>query len=220
MLNAVITSKDKSGNTMQYPIETFDRPLDWVSFRGYPLTFQRLYIEKLKEKYNVTQAKLAEMFGIHFSTFSRYCTDHLNIAFTGQRMSQAEVEAFQAFHSKLDDQKKRISYEGENGYDSNHMNQIRVVEESTSPQKDKESNSAQRKKYQDIPIVIGDDEKCLAQNQSLSSRKDEDRAKRSTLKDLYLNFDGELNVTDIFWTVKKLVPDGTAGSMVIKCVFK
>lgn len=220
MLNAVITSKDKSGNTMQYPIETFDRPLDWVSFRGYPLTFQRLYIEKLKEKYNVTQAKLAEMFGIHFSTFSRYCTDHLNIAFSGQRMSRAEVEAFQAFYSKLEDQKKRISYEGESGYASNHMNQVRVVEESSPTKQVKDSKTEQAKRYPDIPIVIGDRLDNNASAQEYKPKRKDDQKYKSNLKDLYLNFDGELNVTDIFWTVKKLIPDGTIGSMEIKCVFK
>ena len=222
MLNAVITSKDKSGNTIQYPIETFDRPLDWESFKGYPVTFQRLYVEKLKERYNVTQSKLSEMFGIHFSTFSKYCTDHLKVPFPIHKMSRAEIEAFEGFCSRMETQKKKVAYEGENGYPDNHMNQIRLVE-STGKKPDEKpvSNKPESEKsFLKMPIVLGENIESLPTAVDASKVKRESTKKKTSLKDLYLKFDGELNTSDILFTLNKLIDEGARGSMIIRVEFE
>ena len=222
MLNAVITSKDKSGNTIQYPIETFDKPLNWLSFRGYPLSFQRLYIQKLKDKYNVNQKKIAEMFGIHSTTFSKYCADPLKIEFDHHRMSVAEKEAFEAFYSKLEEHNKKVAYDGDRAYENGSMNQIRLVETTPSKALDEEpkSNMIQDKPdYLKMPIVLEEDIKGLPTAMDATKMENPNR-KKTTLKDLHLKFEGELDMHDIFFTLDRLIDKGAKGSVVIKVEFE
>lgn len=201
MLNAVITSKDKSGNRISYPIESFDKPLDWESFRGYPLSFQRLYVEKLKEKYNVTQARLSEMFGIHYSTFSRYCSDPLKIVFNPHKMKPAETEAFQNFCAKMEERNKRIAYDKEFAYDDNSMNQVRLVEESIKPKTE-------------IPIVLDGE----TSHKKIIEEK-ECKRNRTLVKNMSLNFEGDLYLSDVFHVLRGIMGEGTNGRMHIEVFF-
>ena len=202
MLNATITSKDKAGNRISYPIETFNKPLDWQSFKGYPLEFQRLYISKLKEKYNVTQGRIADMFGIHFTTFSKYCSDPLKIQFMSHRMSDAEVEAFESFCSKMETKKKDIAYKGESAYDNGSMNQIKVTEEAKI----------------DIPIVIDDKPSPIIEVvQRKKEREEKDASSiKSNLKGIVLNFEGRLDTSSVLFTLDRLLDRDVTGRMRIE----
>lgn len=202
MLNATITSKDKAGNRISYPIDTFDKPLDWQSFKGYPIGFQRMYINKLKDKYNVTQNRIAEMFGVHFTTFSKYCADPLKIQFISHRMSIAEVEAFEAFCAKMDEKKKDIAYEGDSAYGNGSMNQIKITEEAKI----------------DIPIVIDEEYKPALEviKRDEPPRVEKVNENKTNLKSITLNFEGKLDMSNVLFTLNRLLDSDAVGKMKIE----
>lgn len=213
MLNAAITGKDKSGNRISYPVESFDKPLMWESFKGYPIGFQRLYIEKLREKYNVTQAKIAEMFGIHFSTFSKYCSDSLKIVFKKHRMSVAEKEAFAAFCSTLEEKRSKIAKGGDSAYGEGSKNQIKVAEEMSSETK-KNQNVCE------FPIVIGDDAPKYPDEDFSTKTKEYEQNNKQRMRRILLDYDGEIDLVSVFKTLRWLIREGDNASMHIEVNFE
>lgn len=78
-----------------------DEPMDWSEFKELSDSLQTMYITHLREKYNVSQGKLATMFGIVQSTIYNCCVK-LGIAdlFNKSQMDKEQKAAWKEFLSK------------------------------------------------------------------------------------------------------------------------
>ncbi len=210
MLNAVITGKDKSGERKTFKAEEFDRPLTWESFKGYPINFQRLYIRTLQDRFNVTQQKLSDMLGVHYSTFSRYCTDPLKVVFkSGNRMTNEQKAEFDKFCESLEKKREEIAKKGDGAIGPGYKGQIRVAEE---------MNAAERGEKQAPVIPVQFDK-----NQDPKSNPKQDRANsnpKTNIRKVVLNFDGEIYLDSVINTMRAVIQDGVEATLSITCEFE
>lgn len=52
-----------------------NRPMDWKTFKGFPVTMQETYLKQLQDRYQASGVDLAEMFGVHPVTVRKYIQD-------------------------------------------------------------------------------------------------------------------------------------------------
>lgn len=72
------------------------KPMKWEEFTAMPQDLQAAYIEKLIDRYGVTNARLAYMFGVTGSMVSRYLIK-LGVYRRHKPMNEAQIAAWEQF---------------------------------------------------------------------------------------------------------------------------
>lgn len=64
----------KELKSMNGPVEKFNlnKPMSWEEFKALPDDLKITYIKKLRERFNIPNTALAEMFGVHAATLCGY----------------------------------------------------------------------------------------------------------------------------------------------------
>lgn len=92
----------KQLNSMNGEVKVYQlgKPMDWATFLDMPPDLQKMYVELLIKKYNVTNTRMAVMFGISNGTLS-YRLTRLGIFRKRGRadttMTPAEMEGWERF---------------------------------------------------------------------------------------------------------------------------
>lgn len=72
------------------------KPMKWAEFTAMPRDLQKLYIEKLIDRYGVSNKRLAAMFGVSGASVSVHLTS-LGIRRGHTTMTTAQIEAWEKF---------------------------------------------------------------------------------------------------------------------------
>ena len=88
--------KERNGIMVTYHLS---EPMDWKSFRAMPNDLQRQYLQGLVDRFNLTQAALAEMFHLspHYLSKTLFNSGFSQMFARGRKMSDAQLESFRAF---------------------------------------------------------------------------------------------------------------------------
>ena len=87
--------KERNGNMVVFNL---DKPTSWAEFSAVSKETQKMYIQKLRDTYDVRPVNIADMLGISYSSFHRVAKD-LGVDFNSGRIKKDNEAAWNAFLS-------------------------------------------------------------------------------------------------------------------------